>query len=108
MVGGTLDHPVDHPDDPRGPVWIRLDRRAIRREQAQIGLGPTRSTLSTRRRIRRLGVGIPRGAPNRSSQVIEQGKQQTLDSGLIIPAVMRVAVDAVKARRAGSDRCARA
>jgi hypothetical protein len=30
-----LDHPVDHPDDPTGPVWIRLDRRGLRREQAR-------------------------------------------------------------------------
>jgi hypothetical protein len=30
-----LDHPVDHPDDPTGPVWICLDRRGIQREQAR-------------------------------------------------------------------------
>jgi hypothetical protein len=30
-----LDHPVDHPDDPTGPVWIRLDRRPMQREQAR-------------------------------------------------------------------------
>jgi hypothetical protein len=30
-----LDHPLDHPDDPMGPVWIRLDRRPVRREQAR-------------------------------------------------------------------------
>jgi hypothetical protein len=30
-----LDHPFDHPDDPTGPVWIRLDRRGIQREQAR-------------------------------------------------------------------------
>jgi nitroreductase len=33
-VGMALDHPFDHPDDPTGLVWIRLDRRAIQREQA--------------------------------------------------------------------------
>ena len=26
---------LDGPDDPTGPVWIRLDRRAIQREQAR-------------------------------------------------------------------------
>src|SRR5688500_18671416 len=30
-----LDHPFDHPDDPTRPVWIRLDRRGIQREQAR-------------------------------------------------------------------------
>ena len=30
-----LDHPFDHPDDPTGAVSIRLDRRAIQREQAR-------------------------------------------------------------------------
>src|SRR4029450_13647726 len=30
-----LDHPDDHPDDPSGSVWIRLDRRGIQREQAR-------------------------------------------------------------------------
>jgi hypothetical protein len=30
-----LDHPVDHPDDPTGPVWSRLDRRGSQREQAR-------------------------------------------------------------------------
>src|SRR5829696_6300400 len=30
-----LDHPVDHPDDPTGPVWSRLDRRGLQREQAR-------------------------------------------------------------------------
>jgi hypothetical protein len=29
------DHPVDHPGDPTGPVWIRLDRRPVQREQAR-------------------------------------------------------------------------
>jgi hypothetical protein len=32
---GLLDHPFDHPDDPTGPVWIRLDRRGPQREQAR-------------------------------------------------------------------------
>jgi len=31
----ALDHPFDHPDDPTGPVWIRLDRRGLQREQAR-------------------------------------------------------------------------
>jgi hypothetical protein len=31
----ALDHPFDHPDDPSVSVWIRLDRRAIQREQAR-------------------------------------------------------------------------
>jgi hypothetical protein len=30
-----LDHPVDHPDDPTGSFWNRLDRRAIQREQGR-------------------------------------------------------------------------
>jgi hypothetical protein len=30
-----FDHPVDHPGDPRGPVWIRLDRRGTQRELAR-------------------------------------------------------------------------
>jgi hypothetical protein len=30
-----LDHPFDHPDDPTGPIWIRLDRRGPQREQAR-------------------------------------------------------------------------
>jgi hypothetical protein len=30
-----LDHPFDHPDDPTGPVWIRLDRRGPQPEQAR-------------------------------------------------------------------------
>jgi hypothetical protein len=30
-----FDHPVDHPDDSSGSVWIRLDRRGIQREQAR-------------------------------------------------------------------------
>src|SRR5918994_1172698 len=30
-----LDHPVNHPDDPTGPVGIRPDRRGIQREQAR-------------------------------------------------------------------------
>ena len=30
-----LDHPLDHPDDPTGPVWIRLDRRGTQPEQAR-------------------------------------------------------------------------
>jgi hypothetical protein len=30
-----LDHPGDHPDDPTGPVSIRLDRPGIQREQAR-------------------------------------------------------------------------
>src|SRR5829696_3750594 len=32
-----LDHPFDHPDDPTGSVWIRLNRRPIQREQARSG-----------------------------------------------------------------------
>jgi hypothetical protein len=32
---GFLDHPDDHPDDPSGCVWIRLDRQAIQPEQAR-------------------------------------------------------------------------
>jgi hypothetical protein len=30
-----LDRPFDHPDDPTGPVWIRLDRRGTQPEQAR-------------------------------------------------------------------------
>jgi hypothetical protein len=30
-----LDHPVDHPDDPTGSFWSRLDRRGTQREQAR-------------------------------------------------------------------------
>jgi hypothetical protein len=30
-----LDHPVDHPDDPTGSFWNRLDRRGTQREQAR-------------------------------------------------------------------------
>jgi hypothetical protein len=30
-----LDHLFDHPDDPTGFVWIRLDRRGIQRERAR-------------------------------------------------------------------------
>jgi hypothetical protein len=30
-----LDHPFDHPDDPTGSFWIRLDRRGTQREQAR-------------------------------------------------------------------------
>jgi len=30
-----FDHPDDHPDDPSGSVWSRLDRRGIQREQAR-------------------------------------------------------------------------
>jgi hypothetical protein len=30
-----LDHPFDHPDDPSGSVWSRLDRRGTQREQAR-------------------------------------------------------------------------
>src|SRR5215217_9209312 len=30
-----LDHPLDHPDDPTGSVWSRLDRRGTQREQAR-------------------------------------------------------------------------
>jgi hypothetical protein len=32
------------PPDPTGPVWIRLDRRGIQREQARSRLEPSRST----------------------------------------------------------------
>jgi hypothetical protein len=28
-----IDHPDDHPDDPSGSVWSRLDRRGTQREQ---------------------------------------------------------------------------
>jgi hypothetical protein len=31
-----LDYPVDHPDDPTGPVSIRLDRRPVRREHGYL------------------------------------------------------------------------
>jgi PPOX class probable F420-dependent enzyme len=31
----ALDHPFDHPDEPSGAVWSRLDRRASQREQAR-------------------------------------------------------------------------
>ena len=34
-LSALLDHPVDHPDDRVGPVWIRLDRRDPQREQAR-------------------------------------------------------------------------
>jgi hypothetical protein len=30
-----LDHPFDHPADPTGPVWIRLDRQGVQPEQAR-------------------------------------------------------------------------
>jgi hypothetical protein len=30
-----LDHPFDHPDDPTGSFWSRLDRRGTQREQAR-------------------------------------------------------------------------
>jgi hypothetical protein len=52
---------LDHPDDPTGPVWIRLDRRPVRRDQA-------RSVWSRPDRRRApgcglaVGVRIPRGA----------------------------------------------
>ena len=32
---GAVDHPVDHPDDPTGPYWIRPDRRGTQPEQAR-------------------------------------------------------------------------
>jgi hypothetical protein len=32
-VAYGLDHPVDHPDDPTGPVWIHLDRPGIQPDQ---------------------------------------------------------------------------
>jgi hypothetical protein len=61
-----LDHPFDHPDDPTGPVWSRLDRRGIQREQA-------RSVWSRPDRRRAPGYGsggsgvrIPRGAHHRN------------------------------------------
>jgi hypothetical protein len=39
----ALDHPLDHPDDPTGPVSIRPDRRPIRRGQARsVWSGPER------------------------------------------------------------------
>jgi hypothetical protein len=31
-----LNYPVDHPDDPTGPVSIRLDRRPVRREHGYL------------------------------------------------------------------------
>jgi hypothetical protein len=38
-----LDHPDDHPDDRSGSVGVRLDRRAIQREQARsVGSRPGR------------------------------------------------------------------
>jgi hypothetical protein len=30
-----LDHPVDHPDDPTGPVWTVWTDEAPQREQAR-------------------------------------------------------------------------
>src|SRR5215204_6004426 len=45
----------------------------------------------------RLGVRIPRGAPN--AQVrgsVARGSREAPDSGLIIPGAMRVAIDAVR------------
>jgi hypothetical protein len=57
----AFDRPFDHPDDPTGSVWIRLDRRPTRREQARsVWSRPDRR--STRLRIWRLGVRTPRGA----------------------------------------------
>jgi hypothetical protein len=52
LLGWHLDHLLDHPDDPTGPVWIDEALNV----SSQIRLEPTRSTQSTRLRIWRLGV----------------------------------------------------
>jgi hypothetical protein len=59
-VRARPDHPLDHPDDPTGPVWNRPDRRGIQREQA-------RSVWSRpdRRRAPGYGSGGAAGQPRR-------------------------------------------
>jgi hypothetical protein len=52
----VVDHPVDHPDDPTGPIWIRLDRRGTQPEQA-------RSVWSRPDRRRAPGYGSGDRAP---------------------------------------------
>jgi hypothetical protein len=72
-VSGRLDHPVDHPDDRTGPVWIRLDQRGLRPEQA-------RSVWSRpdRRRAPGYGSGVGGSNPSRRAppaQVSGLGKR---------------------------------
>jgi hypothetical protein len=50
----VVEHPVDHPDDPTGPVWIHLDRRPIQPEQAR-SAGADQIDAEHRLRIWRLG-----------------------------------------------------
>src|SRR5919197_477579 len=58
-----LDHPFDHPDDPTGAVWSRLDRRRIQRDQARsVWSRPSRRRAPLR--TWRVGARIPRGAAN--------------------------------------------
>jgi hypothetical protein len=51
-----LDHPLDHPDDPTGSIWINLDRRGIQSRTGERGGG-------------RVGVGpgLPRRPPSSES-----------------------------------------
>jgi hypothetical protein len=50
-----LDPPVDHPDNPTGPVWMRLDRRPVQPEQARSDWSrpsrPPANTASHRQRL---------------------------------------------------------
>jgi hypothetical protein len=101
-----LDHPVDHPDDPTGPVWSRLDRRGIQREQA-------RSDWSRPDRRRAPGYGSGGWGfqslavrQNRKSRCYGEGSSRRSILAGSSPAVMRVA-SMREGRGAGSDQRAR-
>jgi hypothetical protein len=82
-VPALLDHPVDHPDDPTGPVWIRLDRRPVQREQA-------RSVWSRPDRRRAPGYGSGGWSSNpRGEQHRVQGCSSSLAGARLTPGTGR-------------------
>jgi hypothetical protein len=82
-VPALLDHPVDHPDDPTGPVWIRLDRRPVQREQA-------RSVWSRPDRRRASGYGSGGWSSNpRGEQHRVQGCSSSLAGARLTPGTGR-------------------
>jgi hypothetical protein len=80
-----LDHPLDHPDDPTGPVCIRLDRRAIQPEQGRsVWIRPDR------RGAQGYGSGgwgfeSLAARPKPQSAAMKQEKLRRSDSGSVSP-----------------------
>jgi hypothetical protein len=97
-----LDHPVDHLDDPTGPVWIRPDRRASdvsrpdRSGADQIDAEHQATDLA-------VGVRIPRGVHNAPGQRLHSDSDAWI--GVLPDGFGRIQSGLADDQNRGRERC---